>query len=301
MDGFEHGGGAGVGVDGAVDPGVAMVAGDDPGVLVFGVGAVDGADHVPDGAELVVLLEVHVDLDRAGAAEMVGERQAALPLMRDVGAVEGFEDGRGVLVAERVDRDGRLVHFGRVGDALGVGEVGRGGYAGGFGVAGVERKKLDRPALDGGVGAHGAAGVLVAADVAVVGGVGVDDDAGGAVLLGDVGLDTAEVAAVADEDDLAFDVDAEFGELLEVVEGAVVGVDGLGGDVTGAGGAVERGEDARVVLEGVAAVGVGVDVLGRGAGHELVALRVDGGDLDLEGLVEEDLVLGRWRFRGRRL
>ena len=36
MDGFEHGGGAGVGIDGAVDPGVAMVAGDDPVVLLGG-------------------------------------------------------------------------------------------------------------------------------------------------------------------------------------------------------------------------------------------------------------------------
>ena len=91
-------------------------------------------------------------------------------------------------------------------------------------------------------------------DVAVVGGVGVDEDAFGAVLLGDVDLDAAEVAAVADEDDLAFDADAEVGELLEVGQGAVVGVDDLGGDVAGGGGAVEGGEDAGIVLEGVAAV-----------------------------------------------
>ena len=66
VDGFEHGGGAAVGIDGAVDPGVAVVAGDDPVVLLGGVGAVDGADDVPDGAEGVVLLEVHVDGDFAG-------------------------------------------------------------------------------------------------------------------------------------------------------------------------------------------------------------------------------------------
>ena len=34
VDGLEHGGGAGVGVDGAVDPGVAMIAGDDPVVFL---------------------------------------------------------------------------------------------------------------------------------------------------------------------------------------------------------------------------------------------------------------------------
>ena len=52
--------------------------------------------------------------------------------------------------------------------------------------------------------------------------------------------------------------------MFEVVEGAVVGVDDGSGDVAGGGGAVEGGEDAGVVLEGIAAVIGGVDVLGRG-------------------------------------
>ncbi len=63
VDGFEHGGGAGVGVDGAVDPGVAMVAGYDPVVFLRGAGAGNGADDVPDGAEGDVLFEVHVNGD----------------------------------------------------------------------------------------------------------------------------------------------------------------------------------------------------------------------------------------------
>ena len=109
VDGFEHGGGAGVGIDGAVDPGVAMVAGDDPVVLLGGVGAGDGADDVPDGAEAGVLLEIHVDGDGGGAAEVVGEGQAALPVVRGGRAGEGAEDGRGVLVGERVGGDGGLV------------------------------------------------------------------------------------------------------------------------------------------------------------------------------------------------
>ena len=158
------------------------------------------------------------------------------------------------------------------------------------GVAGIDGEELDGAALDGGLGAVGAVGVHVAAEVAVVGGVGVDEDAVGAVLLGDVDLDAAEVAAVADEDDLVLDADAEVGEFLEVGEGAVVGVDDLGGDVAGGGGAVEGGEDAGVVLEGVAAVLGGIDVLGRGAGHELLAVGVEGFDDDLDGLVEQDAV-----------
>ena len=251
-----------------------MVAGDDPVVLLGGVGAVDGADDVPDGAELVVLLEVHVDLDGAGAAEVVGEGQAALPVARGRRGRRGLR-GWGRRPCRRAGwRGWRAGSFWlRSVMRLESGRSGVEAMPGVFGVAGVEREELDGAALHGGGGAVGAAGVDVAADVAVVGGVGVDEDAVGAVLLRDVDLDAAEVAAVADDDDLVFDADAEFGELLEVGEGAVVGVDDVGGDVAGGGGAVEGGEDAGVVLEGVAAVELGVDVLGRGAGHELLAVR----------------------------
>ena len=83
------------------------------------------------------------------------------------------------------------------------------------GVAGIDGEELDGAALDGGFGTVGAVGIDVAAEVAVVGGVGVDEDAFGAVLLGDVDLDAAEIAAVADEDDLVFDADAELASLLK--------------------------------------------------------------------------------------
>ena len=69
------------------------------------------------------------------------------------------------LVGERVDGDGGLVELELVGrHAFAVGEVGGGGDAGGFGVAGVDGKELGGAALDGGVGAHGAAGVDIALD-----------------------------------------------------------------------------------------------------------------------------------------
>ena len=55
VDGLEHGGGAAAGIDGAVDPGVAMVAGDDDFVFLCGVGAGYAADDVPDGAQARVL------------------------------------------------------------------------------------------------------------------------------------------------------------------------------------------------------------------------------------------------------
>ena len=70
-----------------------------------------------------------------------------------------------------------------------------------------------------------------AAAVAIVGGIGVDEDSLGAELLREVDLHATEVSAVADEDDLVFDADAEFGEFFEVVEIAVVGEDDFASDV----------------------------------------------------------------------
>ena len=77
---------------------------------------------------------------------------------------------------------------------------------------------------------------------------------------------------------------------LKVGKVAIVGVDDFAGDVSGGRRAIEGGEDARVVLEGVAAIFVGIDVLGGGAGHELVAAGVEGLDQDLDGFVEEHFV-----------
>ncbi len=150
-------------------------------------------------------------------AEVIGEGKGSLPAVRRGLAAEALEDGCGVLVGERIDGDGGLVDPGVVGgEALGVGKVGRGGDAGGFGVSGIDGEELHGAALDGGVGTEGTLGIDVAAEVAVVCGVGVDEDAFGAALLGDVGLDAAEVGSVADDDDLVFDADAELGELVEV-------------------------------------------------------------------------------------
>jgi hypothetical protein len=45
-----------------------------------------------------------------------------------------------------------------------------------------------------------------------------------------------------------------------------------------------------IVLEGIAAVLIGIDVLGRGPGHELLAACVEGLDLDLHRLVHQHAV-----------
>ena len=98
VDGFEHGGGAAVGIDGAVDPGIAMIADDDP--LVGRLGALDFADDVPDGAALVVLLRRRDG--RGRRRDRCGSGRAARPAsLRGRRAVERLQDGRGVVIAER--------------------------------------------------------------------------------------------------------------------------------------------------------------------------------------------------------
>ena len=75
------------------------------------------------------------------------------------------------------------------------------------------------------------------------------------------------------------------GELVEVFEATVVGVDHFSGDVAGAGGAVEGHHYAGIVLVRVAG-----NALWGGAGHEQFAARVPGLDADGFGVVDEDTV-----------
>ena len=75
------------------------------------------------------------------------------------------------------------------------------------------------------------------------------------------------------------------GELVEVFEAAVVGVDHLAGHVARARGTVEGHHHAGIVL-----VGVAFNVLARGAAHELLAGVVVGLDLDRFGPVEQHAI-----------
>ena len=128
VHGLEHGGGAAVGIDRAVDPGVAMIADDDPVVGILG--AFDPADHVPDDAALVVLLRDEVNAHAAGP-DVIAEGQRALPALRHTGAFERLQDGRGVVIADGDGDDVRLVAVGTM-----RGESGRSGVEATPGVSG---------------------------------------------------------------------------------------------------------------------------------------------------------------------
>ena len=77
MDGLKHGGGAAGGIDRAIDPGVAMIADDDPVVGILG--AFDFSDDVPDDAALIVLLRDEMDLTDAAAGLRGGSGRAERP------------------------------------------------------------------------------------------------------------------------------------------------------------------------------------------------------------------------------
>ena len=168
-----------------------------------------------------------MDAGRA-RADVVLEAQPALEVIRCDRATERAQQRLGLAVGDRGRRGVREV-LGLVG--LQSRRARHRGPAGRQRVARVLPQVLDRAALDGVGGAEGAVGVDRALDEAVVLRIGVDDHADGAVLLGEVRLDAAEVLAVADEHDLAVHVDAELVERGEVLGAAVVGVDDRRGHV----------------------------------------------------------------------
>ena len=264
------------------------------------------SDDIPNGVESVVLLQQQVNLHRAGT-HVIGEGQRALPGMRRLRTAERLQNGRGITIRQWRRGNFRLVGSVSERDTFVGGKVWRGGEAWRGGIAGIFEEILNRAALDAAFGAIGAVGIDISLVVAVVGGIGVDDDSGGTVLLRDVGFDAAEIFSVADDDDFAFDADVLGGELGEIFRRAVVGVDDLGGDVAGGRIGVVGSGDALVVLIRVIA-----DMLWRGAGHELFAISTEGGDFNFFRGVHHDAIgndfgfeagiakflcddIGRWR------
>ncbi len=121
VDGLKHGGGAAVGVDCAVDPGVAMVAVDHPFIGVLRTA--DPSNDIPNQPSLVVLLRDQMHA-HAAAAEVIAKGQRALPSLRHARAFQRLQNRRGVVVTDGDGDDVRLVAVGL--DACGVGQIGRG-------------------------------------------------------------------------------------------------------------------------------------------------------------------------------
>ncbi len=222
---FEHRHEARDRILGPVDPGIVVIAPDDP--LVGPDAARDSCDDVARGNELPVEDELEVDL-RGPRADPVGDRERAAPALRRDRALEGREQRLRVAVADRKDRDLRQ---GRRVLPLEAARVLRRAHAGRERVAGVDGHVRDAAALDALLRPEGALRVDLALEEPVVLRVGVDDASDGALLRGDLGLDAPPSAAVAGDDDLPLHVDAEALETLVVFRDAVVHVDERRGDV----------------------------------------------------------------------
>ena len=93
VHGLQHGRRAAAGIGGAKHPGIAMIAGNHP--LLGILRAPQGADHVPDGPQAVILRQVQADFGRSGT-NVIGKRQRALPLARRNRAAQLAQDRRSV-------------------------------------------------------------------------------------------------------------------------------------------------------------------------------------------------------------
>ena len=168
--------------------------------FVRALGAANLGHHVPDRLDGVVHAHPQPDLRRAGA-EVVGEGQPALPLTRRHRAAEVLQDDAGVGIRERQHR--QVGHVGGVGGSDARCARDRRAVGGG-GVAGVVEDVEHRAALHARGRPPGAVGIGVAAVVAVVFRVGVDDQRRRFVFFRYFGLHAAEAAAVARNHYFAF-------------------------------------------------------------------------------------------------
>ena len=209
----------------AIDPRIMMIAADDP--LVRQLRAAHPRDHVVGRRELPVELQLQMHLRRPGP-EVIRDRKRPAPRVRRHRSAQRLQQRKRIGVRDRHHRNlhQRRRLFAR--QALGV--LG-GADVGGERVAGEDGHVEDGAALGAEFGTPGALRIHVTLRVAVVSRIRVDQASDGAAFGGDLRLDAAPRAAVARDHDLAFDVDAAFGEHVVVARHAVVHVDELRGDV----------------------------------------------------------------------
>src|SRR6516165_2820527 len=135
--------------------------------------------------------------------------------------------------------------------------------------------------------------ILVAALPAVIGRIGIDEDAGCSVLLRDERLYPTEIHTITHQHDLSVDIDLHLRELVEVFRRAVVGIDDGGFHVAGRRHAVEWHDDARIILERIT-----FNMLARWSVH-VHAFRRGDVDANLHRIVEPDFVFDNFGIETR--
>ena len=217
------------------------------------------------GDEVRTRAVVHVDFqvnDDALAAQFIFQRQAALPGVGSFGPIHFFEQRLGVMPGKRNAHDfGKRYRVFRANSFC----AGNGSVAGREWIAGLDEIVGDGAALNVTLGAPGAVGVDRAFFVSIFGGIGINQDGGGAETFGGEGFESAVRVriGVADQNDFAADVDAVLAEVIVVLGIAAVGVDDGSSDFS------RRG------ISEVGAVGFGI----LGVGIEVVGIFAQGGDV----------------------
>ncbi len=236
----------------AEDPGIPMIPEDH---LLLGVlGPADAGNHGRDPGEPVVHLDSQADPSRPGS-DVVGEGEAALPLLGGHGPAQALEDLASVLVGEGGAQDAGegLRLFPR--DA---GRARDGGPAGGQRVAGHEEVVHDRAALDVALRAPRPLRIDLTLPVPVVLGVRVDEDPRRPALLRRERLEAAVAVGdgVADECDPPSDVDPHLQQPVVVLGVPAARVDDLRRRLARRRVGVVGDPDVRVLAVGIDRVGV---------------------------------------------
>ena len=212
-------------VGGAEHPGIVMIAADDPMIRFFG--AANFRNDVVD--RLLMPVGQHFQMDLGGPRpQVVGDRQATAPCGRRHRAAERGEQRFGIPVGNRQYRDFQdrpgFAHRETLGLRRRTG-------ARCERITAVQGQILDRAALHAVARTETASRINVAGPVPVIAGIRINQTADGAVFVRELRFESAPSAAVADDDDAAFDAQIAPFEFLVVVGHSLIDVDQFGGDI----------------------------------------------------------------------
>ena len=225
---LQHRGRSAVRIDRAIDPRIAMVARNHP--LARQLAATHAADHIPQSAELIILLEVHLHPYRS-RPNVIGKGQRPLPLPRRIRPSQMLQNGRGIVVGEWRDRNLRHLRGLLWRNALVPRQRRQRRKARRRGVARKLEHVPDRSALHTGIRPPRPIRIFISSPPAIVERIGVDNHSRRAMLLRNEFLHAAEVLAVAHQHDLAPHIDLQLLQLLEILRRAVVRINHLRLDI----------------------------------------------------------------------
>ncbi len=207
------------------DPRIPVIGADHPLLRQLRPG--NTGNHIVKGLLTPIGADDHVH-GRRSRPDVVGDRQRTPPPLGRDRPTDGGQQRLRVAIGDRHHRD--------LQDRLGLGDGQALGVLGGA-IAGRERIARIHRHIRHGAALHtrrrppATLGVDLPDRIAVIARIGIDNAAGSAVFLRELRLQPAPAATVADDDDLAFDLDGSAGQILVVVIHSIVRVDQLAGDV----------------------------------------------------------------------